>query len=529
MSMIYRYNSFKKEIRFDFTDRKSGARRLPTIGSLSAFLALAVHFILQTMTDTVLMDAIPEFMMKTYFSLLFTYYFISMVVLVLHYAFNYRDLTFAEISNNRWYLQAKMGYNPTTLVHNKLGARFVTVAFNWILGYILTLTFGLFLKYTFIPEYTITLLVMGLVDSLLLVTLILTVSLIVQRVEHSAVLVFCIAFFYGSVKLLGGHYAKISDPFYMRDLNAYFKLFEDHDDWFLFILIASCLYFISFGAKYAAYSFRHKSDGVNAIPEHYGFGYIQDINLSARRRRQENKRLITTLQVGGKIHNIIGYENAHERAERMAKWTNRLLTFAASAVIAVMLLFNVTVLILSAAQGGVEVSVSGTIPYIFHSTTMEPAINNNDLVFFQQIDVQEELHAGEIVIFTADYEVYIERITKIQGDQITVNIDSYPEMAREDAMKMSIDRSQIYGRYSGRNRWLGALIHFANTIMGRILFLLIPSILLFYHDKILALLQRWYRGGVTDEQIEAQRALHEKRQIERMNPKSDDPEPIFKL
>lgn len=520
--MIYRYNSFKKEIRFDFTDRKTGNRRIPIMGTLAAFLTLAVHFILQTMADTVLSDALSEFMMRTYFSLLFTYYAISMTVLVIDYAVNYRDLTFAEIANNRWYLQAKMGYNPTTLVLNKIAARFVTIAFNWSLGYILTLTFGLFLKYTFIPEYTITLFVMGLIDSLVLVTLILTISLVKEKNEHPGSMVALIGFLYWFAKVLTGRYGKVSDPLYMRDLSSYFSLFEDADDWILFTIIASCLYFISFGARYAAYYFRHNLKAIHILPDRYDFGYVQDIRKSARFRRQENKRLITTIQREDKILNIIGYEKVHERAERLARWTNRLLTAFATVIVVLMLIFNLIVLVISAAQGGIEISLSGTIPYIFHSTTMEPAINKNDLVFFQQIDVQDPLYAGEIVILNDNFEVYIERIVEISGDLITVDIDHYPELAREDAMRRTVDRSQIYGRLSGRNRWLGALIHFANTIIGRILFLLIPSILLFYHDRIFNLLKRWYRGGVSEEQIEAQRALHEKRHYERLNPKSTE-------
>lgn len=524
MSMIYRYNSFKKEIRFDFTDRNTGARRIPFMGTLSAFLTLAVHFILQTMTDTVLSDAAPEFMMRTYFSLLFTYYAISMAVLIIDYAINYRDLTFAEISDNRWYLQAKMGYNPTTLVLNKIAARFITVAFNWSLGYTLTLTFGLFLKYTFIPEYSLTLYFMGLVDALVLACLILTLSLVKEKIEHAGSMVAMIGFFYWLEKVISGRYTKISNPLYMRDLSSYFTLFEDADDWILFTILASCLYFISFSARYAAYYFRHNNIGINILPDRYDFSYVQDIQRPARYRRQENKRLISTIQRDDKILNIIAYEKAHERAERMARWANRLLTAVATMIVILMLIFNLIVLVISAAQGGTEVSLSGTIPYIFHSTTMEPAINRNDLVFFQQIDVQEPLYAGEIVILNDNFEVYIERIVEVSGDSITVDIDHYPELAREDAMRRTVDRSQVYGRLSGRNRWLGALIHFANTIMGRILFLLIPSILLFYHDHIFKLLKRWYRGGVSDEQIEAQRALHEKRQYERMNPKSTEPQ-----
>lgn len=523
--MIYRYNSFTKEVRFSFTDRKTGQRRFPFIGALAAFLTLATHFILQTMTDTILLETFPEFMMRTYFSLLFTYYVISSIVLILHYALNYRDLTFAELTNNRWYLQAKMGYNPSTLVFNKILARFVTVFFNWSFGYILTLTFGLFLKYTFIPTYTLTLYVQGLVDAINFIVIVLTMSLVKRKYDYAGQWVGGIGALYWLIKLLDGRYSVISNPFYMRNLNRYFTFFEAADDYILGFLLLTCLIFIVFGARMSTYYFRHSSGILNVVPERYKIGYVQSPEGSRRQRKRESKRVLDTIQRDERLFNIIAYEKEHERVERMAKMTNRILTFVTSAMIAVMLLFNIIVLILSAAQGSVEVSISGTIPYIFHSSTMEPAIHNNDLAYFQQIDVQEPLKVGDIVILTDAHEIFIERITEINGDYYTVDIDNYPELAKEDAMLKTVERSQIYGRFSGRNRWLGALIHFANTIMGRILFLLIPSILLFYHDKIFDWLKNWYRGGVSDEQIEAQRALHEKRLYERSLPKPPEDDP----
>ena len=75
-------------------------------------------------------------------------------------------------------------------------------------------------------------------------------------------------------------------------------------------------------------------------------------------------------------------------------------------------------------------------------------------------------------------------MTGRDGNLYQVDIDSYPPMSRPGAMIKSVEREAILGVYSGKNRWLGALVLFANTIFGRLLFLLIPVILLFYHRPI---------------------------------------------
>jgi hypothetical protein len=51
-------------------------------------------------------------------------------------------------------------------------------------------------------------------------------------------------------------------------------------------------------------------------------------------------------------------------------------------------------------------------------------------------------------------------------------------------MKQEIDRGLIYGVFIGRSRWLGALILFANSVFGRITFLLIPLLVLYFYKQI---------------------------------------------
>ncbi|MEG1806347.1 MAG: S26 family signal peptidase, partial [Clostridia bacterium] len=81
-------------------------------------------------------------------------------------------------------------------------------------------------------------------------------------------------------------------------------------------------------------------------------------------------------------------------------------------------------------------------------------------------------------------------VMEITPDNIITNITNYPEMAEKDVMKRTLNRYDIDSRHAYTNRYLGALILFANTIFGRILMLLIPTILIFYHKQIINLINK---------------------------------------
>jgi signal peptidase I len=174
---------------------------------------------------------------------------------------------------------------------------------------------------------------------------------------------------------------------------------------------------------------------------------------------------------------------------RHKKLLNTAITVLLIVFITAMLVFNMLIILLSTATPGNEVTISGMIPYIFRSDTMQPSIMDNDFVFFRKIDSQYDLGEGQIVLFKDNNTVYIERIVQKQGDTLKVDIDSYPPAAA-GKMAKQIPRGEVYGVYSGRSRWLGALILFANNIIGRILFLLVPAVLLFYRKRIAALYKK---------------------------------------
>jgi hypothetical protein len=127
---------------------------------------------------------------------------------------------------------------------------------------------------------------------------------------------------------------------------------------------------------------------------------------------------------------------------------------------------------------------TGLIPYIFMSDTMKPEINKNDFVCFKTLEDDVELRDGQIVIFKQGNTVYVERIVGSDENNYVVDIDYYPPMSEVGSMIKTVSRDEIFGIYVYKNRWVGAMIMVATTLWGRIIFLLVPILLLFFYKPI---------------------------------------------
>jgi hypothetical protein len=67
---------------------------------------------------------------------------------------------------------------------------------------------------------------------------------------------------------------------------------------------------------------------------------------------------------------------------------------------------------------------------------------------------------------------------------LEVDIDYYPEGSQKGILHGYVEKSAVYGRLVGVNRWLGVVVLLANSMFGRILFMLVPIILLFFSKQI---------------------------------------------
>ncbi len=149
------------------------------------------------------------------------------------------------------------------------------------------------------------------------------------------------------------------------------------------------------------------------------------------------------------------------------------------------ILFNVAILIINATSKGKITSIQGFVPYVFKSQTMEPELKVNDLVFFRKFEGEPSPKPGQIILFEEDDVIFVERVLSVnQEGSYLVDIDHYPQDSENEFLMKTVSKDQMIGLYSGRSRWLGAIILFANTIFGRILFLLIPAVLLFFQRSV---------------------------------------------
>jgi hypothetical protein len=151
-------------------------------------------------------------------------------------------------------------------------------------------------------------------------------------------------------------------------------------------------------------------------------------------------------------------------------------------IVAFMLAFNVAVLLMTAPEG---LRITNIEPLLFQSTTMRPAIEKNDLVFFRTPKQEQNYEEGIIVRFEYEGKEYIQSIVKINEDgTYVVDILNYGLSIEKDYFKKTISKESIKGVYLGRNRWLGALVAFSITFAGRVVMVALPLILLLYRKKV---------------------------------------------
>ena len=96
----------------------------------------------------------------------------------------------------------------------------------------------------------------------------------------------------------------------------------------------------------------------------------------------------------------------------------------------------------------------------------------------------------DIVAYHYDNQVEISMIQAINGDEYVLDVTNYPALAEKDAMKRKLKRTDIFAEHTYTNRFLGAIILFANTLFGRITMLLVPTILIFYEKQIVNIINK---------------------------------------
>ncbi|AET67706.1 Peptidase S24-like protein [Desulfosporosinus orientis DSM 765] len=463
--MIYKNSYFKKELRQAYLGNKISTNRKLASALFLGLFSFALYFVFQTLQESVLSDVVPEIMQPSFFSTLYLYIHISVLFNSFYFILYYDYLFFSEIRKNSWYLLIQMGYQPVIMFFSKFLALMYSVLLIYTVGFIVTVVLTFLLKYTFIIAYLPSLYFVGLADLFLVTILSMTFSLFAKTIINGRYWAFLSLVLIFILKLTLGQYNIISNRVAMQNFYNLFDLKVSVYWPVTLVIITACGLICLFRSRNLA--------------KYYNVPSYSDIMPANVQLAEIDPKTGKEILLGGKLK---------------SGWRSRIVDTVATVFLIIFICgalgFNLLIILINASTPGQEVSIRGVIPFVFNTNTMEPEIMINDLAYFQKVDVQYPINEGQVILFEDKNVLYVERVVAKTDNQLTVDIDNYPPMSLVGAMKKTITRQDVHGIYTGRNRWLGALILFANTIVGRILFLLVPTVLLFYQGQIYKYLKK---------------------------------------
>ncbi len=474
--MIYNTSFMRKEFRNAYMQQRFSRNRQFSMGLFLGLITFAIYFSLQTLTQSVVSEASPHLMMKSYFSIIYIYLFVSLIFNVVFYISNYEYMTFIEVIRNKWYALVQLGYKPTRLIAQKIVGRFLFQAAIYTVGFVASIFLASFLKFPFVLDYIVPMYIMGLIDIEILAAVSLTVSLFLRDIVNARYIVGLLGCGLLIFKSASGYYAVLADRVLMSDLSNMFDVAQTGYMVIALLVILACI----------------------VICLVYG-------NLLARVYNPSLLKQLPTLtsqQPGTKVLRNASASNAKKpqvqaSTERTMLRRNNLPSILSSIVLLVcivgMLSVNIVILAFGYASPERETSIKGMIPYVFQSSTMEPHIMLNDLAIFQKVDTTSALELGDVLLFKdLSGGVNVASLIGYESDELTgqptgrlvTDVSNYVDEAYRGLAAQTVNRDQVYAVHDYNNRWLGALILFANTMLGRMVLLLIPTILIFFYDPI---------------------------------------------
>lgn len=480
--MIYKMNLLKKELSYGYYQKRDGLKQLIGLGTFLGMLAFSVYFVMQTLTQSVLTDDAPYFMRPSYFSTTFLYLVVSGIGFLIYFEGKFSQVSFAEVYDNSWYCMAHLKYPVWAMVLSKLFAQIVSVIIIYTTGFVVTLLLSSVLKFPLVIEYLFSQYFLGLINAAVILVLVMLLSMLGRDRANAKSWVSFLALAIFLLQFPSGFYAIATDLNRMKTFRSMWT-----GSWYLWMVlgctVVALMVCIRRGARIAN---MFNPPAETCMPQ-------------------------LTSRLGADVHIVLRTESRNAYIRKLAKRLKAayqparrfnllsfLSTFALIVTIVFMLSVNLALLAFSYASPEKETSVMGFIPYIFQSTTMEPTVYYNDIAFFEKIDGYVKVDPGDIVLYKDDVGVVqVRKILSFYVDEktgeerVNADITNYVEGAEKDALKTTLARSQVYGRLVGTNRYLGAVVLFANTMIGRLLFLLIPTILIFFSGPILGLIRQF--------------------------------------
>ncbi len=491
--MLYNTSFISKEFRNAYTQQSFSYRRQVSLGVFLGLLTFALYFSLQTMKESVISTAAPYLLLPSFFSTLYIYLFVSLFFNVWLYIANYEYMTLLEVRQNRWYALVQLWYSPTLLIASKIVARILAQLGIYTVGYLATLFLTSFLKFPLVTGYLFTMYLMGLLDVVLLAMLSLTISLFIKDMYNARYMVGIIALCVIAFKLISQYFTVLSDRTRMGNLANMFDSTQTIYMAVVGVIIVVCVVLCLVKGIHLARTYNAPLLKTLPLLKQKPEGTVVVGAVTNQKRKSEQRILEAQTSPG-----------STKRRWNLPGLISSVLVIIA---IAAMVLVNIVVLAFGYASPEKETSISGVIPYMFQSYTMEPAIMYNDVAFFRKIDQQEPLEIGDILLYKDNAgNVSVGQLTGYavnadtgeQTGELETDILYYADERYRGMAAQVVQREKVYGVHTSNNRWFGAIVLFANTIIGRLILLLIPTFLIFFYEPIVGFFK-----AITKEKIES--------------------------
>lgn len=467
MLMSLNHNPFSQKKVFYIEQKLDRTTVIKNTLFLSLF-TLALHLFLLSLDTNVLLESIPEFLLESYFSTFSLYNIICFIYFTVTFISRYTYLTFAEVNENKWYNFIKAGYSPYLLIFMKLGMRIIEIIFSYTMGYICVFILSTFLKYPLTVDYLIPLYTVGILDLIVFTTVVMVVSLFIRQKVNARYVILTVFISMLVLRITSGYYQVITDRTLMTSVLSIID--PSLSNYFIYVVIIAVISiaFVIYGARrssnYTSFYFYEKD-----------MDYDKDVKIVMK---QGTKYQLV------KSNN---YVDDHQRHHLFDILVNAAMTF----VIISLVIFNLIVLAVSVTSLNRNWNFLNIYPYVFQSDTMEPALEYNDLAFFKGVE-SDEVENQDIILYRAnDTTVAIARVVEMDDEQWIVDYDHYPDNTDPELLREKIAPQQVEGIFMAASRWLGLLVLFANTMIGRLFMLILPSILIFFYQPIIHFLDRF--------------------------------------
>ena len=151
------------------------------------------------------------------------------------------------------------------------------------------------------------------------------------------------------------------------------------------------------------------------------------------------------------------------------------------------IIINATLMIKTLTSPNSIPSIFGYTPIIVQADTMEPAINNGDLILVKKVDVAT-LKAGEaegdIIAYQYNGQVVTHRLVSTSEDK-NGNVQYITKGDNEDKNdKYPLREAHIIGKLSTRVPGLGNFALFSQSPVGMVVLLGIPLVFVFLYDVV---------------------------------------------